>query len=126
MTLLKWSPLTNPITTSLFLSLLSYIAEKTNWEEFKLRKSLKQKEFLLTQYKTSIKKELKFASTLHRYIMPKTAPLNTIDVYYRPFYNLGGYFYDFIVLNKKKDKIGIFISDVSGHGVSSAFISALW
>lgn len=125
MTLLKWSPITNPITTSLFLSLLSYIAEKTNWEEFKLRKSLQQKEFLLTQYKTSIEKELKFASTLHRYIMPKTASLNTIDVYYRPFYNLGGDFYDFIVLNKKKDKIGIFISDVSGHGVSSAFISAL-
>lgn len=125
MTLLKWSPLTNPIATSLFISLLSYIAEKTNWKEFVLKKTLEQKETLLNQYKTSMEKELKFASSLHSYIMPKTAPINTIVVFYRPFYNLGGDFYDFIVLNKKKDKIGIFISDVSGHGVSSAFISAL-
>jgi sigma-B regulation protein RsbU (phosphoserine phosphatase) len=57
--------------------------------------------------------------------MPKNPPVPKISIFYRPYYNLGGDFYDFITLDKTKNKIGIFLSDVTGHGISSAFITVL-
>ncbi|MGB4268194.1 MAG: PP2C family protein-serine/threonine phosphatase [Spirochaetota bacterium] len=121
----EWTTLSNPIATAFFLSLLAYIIEKRNFKDFILNNKLKANDEILSRYKFTMEKELTFASQLHRFIMPQNPPTPKISLYYRPYYNLGGDFYDFIPLDKTKNKIGIFLSDVTGHGISSAFITAL-
>ncbi len=125
MTVHEWTTLSNPIATAFFLSLLAYITERRNFNDYLLNHKLEAKEEMLSSYKFTMERELAFASQLHRFIMPPTPPTTKISLYYRPYYNLGGDFYDFIPLDKTKNKIGIFLSDVTGHGISSAFITAL-
>ena len=43
---------------------------------------------------------------------------------YKPMEKIGGDFYDFLEF-RDSDNIGIFISDVSGHGVPAAFITSM-
>ncbi len=47
-----------------------------------------------------------------------------ISYLYEPVDDVGGDFCDFIRF-RERDRIGIFISDVSGHGVKAAFITAM-
>ena len=121
----QWTTLSNPVATAFFLSLLAYIIERRNYKNYILNNKLEANEEMLSSYKFTMEKELAFASQLHRFIMPQNPPTPKISLYYRPYYNLGGDFYDFIPLDKTKNKIGIFLSDVTGHGISSAFITAL-
>ncbi|MEW6526209.1 MAG: PP2C family protein-serine/threonine phosphatase [Spirochaetota bacterium] len=121
----EWTTLSNPIATAFFLSLLAFITEQRNFKDFILNNKLEANEEMLSRYKFTMEKELTFASHLHRFIMPQNSPTPKISLYYRPYYSLGGDFYDFISLDKTKNRIGIFLSDVTGHGISSAFITAL-
>lgn len=121
----EWTTLSNPIATAFFLSLLAFITEQRNFKDFMLNNKLEANEEILNRYKFTMEKELTFASQLHRFIMPLNSPTSKISLYYRPYYSLGGDFYDFISLDKTKNRIGIFLSDVTGHGISSAFITAL-
>lgn len=50
--------------------------------------------------------------------------IGTISYLYEPVDDVGGDFCDFIRF-RERDRIGIFISDVSGHGVKAAFITAM-
>jgi len=121
----EWTTLSNPMATALFLSLLAFVTERRNFKEYILNNKLEANEEILSRYKFTMEKELTFASQLHRFIMPLNSPTSKISLYYRPYYSLGGDFYDFISLDKTKNRIGIFLSDVTGHGISSAFITAL-
>lgn len=99
--------------------------EQRNSKDYILNNNLEINEKVLSKYKFTMDNDLAFASQLHRYIIPQSPPVPQIATFYRPYYNLGGDFYDFIPLDKTKNKIGIFLSDVTGHGISSAFITAL-
>ncbi len=67
--------------------------------------------------------ELKMARSIQRGIIPVKAPFDNIAFYYRPMKRVGGDFFDFIRM--REDKIGILISDVSGHGVPAALITSM-
>ncbi len=64
-------------------------------------------------------------------LIPSVSPHPSISFFYKPMDKVGGDYYDFIKFetrnNSKKtlENIGIFISDVSGHGVPAAFITTL-
>jgi serine phosphatase RsbU (regulator of sigma subunit) len=47
----------------------------------------------------------------------------TVDAKYIPMEQVGGDFYDFHVIDE--NKFGIFISDVSGHGIPAALIASM-
>ena len=81
------------------------------------RKSLKERNKI-------IENDLTMARKIQIRLVPREAPLPNIATYYRPMDKVGGDFYDFILIPSSKE-IGIFISDVSGHGVPAAFISAM-
>jgi sigma-B regulation protein RsbU (phosphoserine phosphatase) len=53
--------------------------------------------------------------------MPVEKPADFIFSLYKPMEMVGGDFYDFIKFRDNR-KIGIFLSDVSGHGLAAAFI----
>ncbi len=64
---------------------------------------------------------------LARHIQNNYINLNTnirnISLYYKPMEQVGGDYFEIIELNE--DDLGIFISDVAGHGVSAALVSSM-
>ncbi|MCP4132529.1 MAG: SpoIIE family protein phosphatase [bacterium] len=74
----------------------------------------------------AIQKDLDVARKIQMGTIPKELPeLPYFDIQarYSPMESVGGDFYDFHVLDD--DKIGILVSDVSGHGISAALIASM-
>lgn len=69
-------------------------------------------------------RDIALAKKIQKRIIPSGAPVSFIESLYRPMDELGGDYYDFIQF-EDPEKIGIFISDVSGHGVPAAFITSM-
>ncbi|MCW2278508.1 PP2C family protein-serine/threonine phosphatase [Heliophilum fasciatum] len=68
--------------------------------------------------------ELKMARHVQQHLLPAKYPALsklTFSVVYRPTIEIGGDFYDF--LNVSDQEVGLFLSDVSGHGVSAAMLT---
>lgn len=104
---------------------------KQEKDEIKSRE-LKQKQLLekgryqldvLRNKASVIEKELSMARDIQFAMIPLKSPYSNIRSIYLPMEKIGGDFYDIIVLNE--DKIGIFISDVSGHGIPAALITVM-
>lgn len=90
-----------------------------------LRKLEVANEKLGDMYKT-LNNELELASTLQKSLIPKP-PVQSerlrFAFHYEPMGHVGGDYYDVIDIDGTKK--GVFLADVSGHGVSSAFIAAM-
>jgi len=69
-------------------------------------------------------KEIRLARNIQSNLIPTSSPAKYISSFYRPMEEVGGDFFDFIIF-ENSNKIGIFISDVSGHGVPAAFITSM-
>lgn len=75
----------------------------------------------------AIKKELELASRMQSMLVPDKSSLPDNErifftTFYKPHYEIGGDYYDYIPLNKDE---GVFcIADVSGKGVSAALLMA--
>ncbi|MBU1097218.1 MAG: SpoIIE family protein phosphatase [Bacteroidetes bacterium] len=75
--------------------------------------------------KERLKSELKVAREIQYKILPSTTPNCDnlqVSALFIPAYEVGGDYYDFFRMNE--DKLGFVIADVSGKGISSAFIMA--
>ncbi len=68
--------------------------------------------------------DLDMARNIQRCFIPDTTPVPYISFLYKPMEKVGGDFFDFIRI-PDDNRIGIFISDVSGHGVPAALITAM-
>lgn len=83
------------------------------------RKSTEFKEKL-----SSIQMEIDTASRIHRTILPSEIPrVPGLDLYavYIPSNTIGGDFYDF---HEKGGNLGIFIADVTGHGIPASLFAS--
>ncbi len=93
-----------------------------------LTEALKAKDELLL-----LRRELNMARQVQQSLLPKEVPSSqkiNIEARYIPSQEVGGDLYDFLIVEQEnktvKDKgIGIFIADVSGHGVPSALIASM-
>lgn len=79
-----------------------------------------------TIQKTKLEADMKIAMEMQMELLPKEPPES--DVYdvasmYTPAEMIGGDYYDYIPINE--DNTGFIIADVTGHGVSAAFIMTL-
>jgi len=81
----------------------------------------------LSSRNKQILEELSLASDLQKSLLPRKfptgIPLNFTHKYL-PYMYIGGDFFD--VIQIEKNLIGIIIADASGHGVSAAFITAMF
>ena len=71
--------------------------------------------------------ELKLAKNIQMSLIPSKVPEiknAKFAFFYKPMEDVGGDFFDFIRI-READSIGIFISDVSGHGVPAALITSM-
>ncbi len=71
-----------------------------------------------------MKRELEMARSIQQALIPQTNPSKNFFSLYRPMEEVGGDYFDFIRVNEN-GKIGVFLSDVSGHGVPAAFITSM-
>ena len=74
-----------------------------------------------------LKEELLLASELQKSLLPRDYPQDMpVEIIHRyiPYMDIGGDFFDYIRLDE--NRLGIIITDVSGHGIASAFLTALF
>lgn len=98
-----------------------FLSEKFNEMVGNLKKAYREKESL-----AALRHELDVAKKIQTSILPKSIPIISnldIAVNYFPMTQIGGDYYDFHVVDK--NKIGIFIADVSGHGIPAAIIASM-
>ena len=75
---------------------------------------------------TRFQRELKEAQTIQQNILPKELPLHPMARFgarYNPLEAVGGDLYDIFVL--EDGRFGLFLADVTGHGLPAAFIGAM-
>ena len=73
-----------------------------------------------------LRHSLELARDVQQILIPKDKPwMAELDVTGKSIYcdETGGDYYDFIIL-KEKDKLGVVVGDVAGHGISSALLMA--
>ncbi|NPV01507.1 MAG: SpoIIE family protein phosphatase [Brevinematales bacterium] len=104
------------------LSLLSSQLVST-MEKYHLYEELEKERNDLYNRNKLIDNELLMARKIQSNMIPQRSPMPGTAFFYLPMEQLGGDFFDFIRISP--EKIGVFISDVSGHGVSAAFITSM-
>jgi PAS domain S-box-containing protein len=85
---------------------------------------LRTKHGELARHTAAMERELYLARSIQRGLLPAHPLWQGIAAHYQPMHTLGGDFYDFIRF-PDPDRIGVFLSDVSGQGVPAALISAM-
>lgn len=88
------------------------------------RNKLKDRNRIIEQTLKTMRTELEMAKQIQEQLIPQSCPSDQIFALYQPMTMVGGDFYDFIEF-KDSNKIGIFLSDVSGHGVPAAFVTSM-
>ncbi|MBP7734447.1 MAG: PP2C family protein-serine/threonine phosphatase [Spirochaetes bacterium] len=71
-----------------------------------------------------IENDMRLARRIQEQLIPQASPYPFIRALYRPTEAVGGDFFDFIGF-RNSSRLGIFVSDVSGHGVPAAFITSM-
>ncbi len=67
--------------------------------------------------------ELEMARNIQSRLLPPDSPHPGITFYFNPMEEVSGDYYDFLPLGPQR--MGVFLSDVSGHGIPAAFITAM-
>ncbi|HPH02346.1 MAG TPA: PP2C family protein-serine/threonine phosphatase [Spirochaetota bacterium] len=101
------------------------LQEKNNLnKKLQKAKAKLQQEQIALRHKTEVMEaELAIARVMQQKLMPEGNPDPRIACFYRSMEHVGGDFFDFARYGD--DRIGIFISDVSGHGVPAALITSM-
>lgn len=99
------------------------IAERTV-ELIEKQKKIEEEKNKMSEWRKEVDFELNIARGIQQQIIPESNPTDYISALFKPMAPLGGDFYDFIRF-RENDTIGIFISDVSGHGIPAALITTM-
>ncbi|GBF49960.1 stage II sporulation protein E [Leptospira ryugenii] len=106
------------------LEILNRLKEIANEE---LERKVTERTLVIEAQKAEIDKQLDIAKRIQESLFPaKPSDLENIEISFRnvPMMKVGGDLFD-IIWNKQDKEIGVFIADVSGHGIPAAFLSAL-
>lgn len=79
----------------------------------------------LNREKSAIAKELQLAKKVQDTLFPRDTEINGLrfEAFRQSHNYIGGDFYDFIQL--REGNIGIFLTDIAGHGISSAMVASI-
>ncbi len=105
----------------------SYYLEYLMRVEFLQQEEIVDKHQNLNTLMNSMKVELRLAKHIQSQLFPGVCPyMKNVKIHsiYKPMEELGGDFYDYIRF-VENNLIGIFISDVSGHGIPAALITSM-
>ena len=112
--------LSNPIVTAVICTFLGGLINKIRFMEY-------LKSMTITEQNDQFQQELALARIIQSNLIPISIPRIKeleISLFFSPMIAIGGDFYDFVSF-KEPHLFGVFISDVSGHGVSAALITSM-
>lgn len=92
-----------------------------------LEKIVEERTAVIENQKGELKKDIELAKTIQAALLPQKIPsLKQVDIAYRyvPMMAVGGDFID-VHYREGMKETGLFICDVSGHGVASALIASM-
>lgn len=115
------------ISSNIMGIIIAYLFEISKRIEFLQQEEIKSSNSEIIEHSNDMKRELELARQLQVRLLPDAYPEMPgvrFSSIYRPMEDLGGDYYDFIKFTEKH-LIGIFISDVSGHGLSAALITSM-
>jgi hypothetical protein len=84
-------------------------------------------QIVIEDQKNQLEQQINIAGDLHKALLPQDIPVieeAVISFKYAPMMELGGDFIDFCY-NEKEKSLGLFVCDVSGHGVAGALFSSM-
>jgi hypothetical protein len=116
----NYGTLSNVIITAVICSVSAEYREKMRFKEFRSSR-------IIELQNGKFNRDLQLARAIQGSLIPVKKPeIEGIELtsIYTPMTGIGGDFYDYIEF-ADKDSFGIFISDVSGHGVSAALIASM-
>lgn len=102
-----------------FYHVLSLKAERELNQEL-----LTEERSKLSKRNLEMEKDLLFARKIQSMLIPNKSPNESIAFCYKSMELVGGDFLDFVVF-RENSWVGLFVSDVSGHGVPAAFITSM-
>ncbi len=108
---------------SLNINLELKVSERTI-ELIDKQKKIEEEKNVMSEWRKNMDLELDMARGIQQQIIPEDNPTDYISAIFMPMAPIGGDFYDFIKF-RETDTIGIFISDVSGHGIPAALITTM-
>lgn len=115
----------------LYIAIMGSVVFKQTNKLIEIKRIVAEKNFELQDERNKLKLineifeyDISLAKRIQDQLIPKNNPGENIHSLYKPMEEVGGDFYDFIYF-RDTNKIGIFISDVSGHGISAAFITSM-
>ncbi|MBP7282522.1 MAG: SpoIIE family protein phosphatase [Leptospiraceae bacterium] len=112
------------VLTHIVNILIYYIIHRLQNKLNRQRTELETKKNQLEQSYNLLDADLNVAREFQKKLIPEKSPQSFVHYLYHPMMHVGGDFFDFIQFRDSK-KIGIFLSDVSGHGVPAAFITSM-
>ncbi len=86
-------------------------------------KELAEERNKLKQRNIQMEQELIMARRIQEQLIPSSLPALNLAALYKPMDQIGGDFYDFFPF--PDNKLGVFVSDVSGHGIPAALITTM-
>lgn len=98
--------------------------EEANREIRSTRNELEVERDVLKSKNKVMEDELLLARKIQEQFIPGESPSKHIHAIYKPMHQVGGDYYDFLNF-RNPDTTGIFVSDVSGHGVPAALITSM-
>jgi sigma-B regulation protein RsbU (phosphoserine phosphatase) len=99
----------------------------TTIKNSQLYQQIQEKNTIIARRNHQFKEELKLAKRIQKSLIPSQPPAIpdvNFATFYKPMEEVGGDFFDFIKV-REPNLLGIFISDVSGHGVPAALITSM-
>ncbi len=108
---------------NLNINLEQMVADRTI-ELIEKQKKIEEENEIMNEWRKTMDLELNMARRIQQQIIPENNPADFISAMFIPMEPIGGDFYDFIRF-REKDLTGIFISDVSGHGLPAALITTM-
>lgn len=109
-----------------YITVFRDIAERreSEVEMLRLKAELEEERNLLKERNNVIENDLGMARNILMNLAPSVCFYPGVAFYYKPMDIVGGDFYDFIQF-RDRGKVGIFLCDVSGHGLPAAFITSM-
>ncbi len=115
------------ISTTVVSVIFILLLDHMRFRSWKKSKKIEENQAVIVKQKNLIDEHLNWAGEIQKNLLPRNIPMlqeAVIAFRYYPMMQVGGDFVD-ICHSTVKNMLGLFVCDVSGHGVASAMISSM-
>ncbi|OHD53716.1 MAG: hypothetical protein A2Y33_07285 [Spirochaetes bacterium GWF1_51_8] len=123
----KFSMLSNPITFAIVGWVVGWIQYRMRLHEFRADWKAETERRISDELVEKMENELRIAAKIQYSLIPHVPPKVDgleFSMFFLPMEAIGGDYFDFIDL-RSEGAFGVFLSDVSGHGVPASLIASM-